>query len=345
MSATRGTRGGAPGTHRLRPLGEQVVAITGGSRGIGRAAARRMAGAGARVVVLARDEDGLVETVRLIEQDGGTARHLVVDVTDADAVRTAVERIEEMFGRLDTWVGNAGVLMYGRFAETRPQEFRDMLEVNLLGQIHGIQAALPALRRAGGGALVIVTSVEAVVTLPMHSAYAASKHALEGVLDGLRRELGDEHPLISVTSVRPAVIDTPIYRHARNRMPWRPQAPPPYYSAGVVAEAIAFAATHRVRTIHAGGGGPLLVAAQRLTPGVVDAVFRRIGPGLMHTDEPDHTGGGDLRTPAPDPEATGALPRRGRDVSVHTWLAVRPPVRLLLGAAGAIWAATRLRRR
>lgn len=344
MTGFRWGGGGAAG-RRLRPLDAQVAVVTGGSRGIGRAAAQRLARAGARVVVLARDEEGLRETVRLIEESGGTARHLVVDVTDADAVRTAVDRVEEWFGRIDTWVGNAGVLLYSRVADTRPQEFRDVLEVNLIGQIHGIQAALPALRRAGGGALVIVSSVEAVAALPMHGAYAASKHALEGALDALRRELGGEHPRISITSVRPAVIDTPIYRHARNRMPWRPTAPPPAYAPEVVAEAIAFAATHPVRTIHAGGGGRLLVAAQHAAPGIVDAVFRRLGTDIMHTDDPDGTGGGDLRVGTADRASTGALPRRGRAVSAYTWLAVHPRLRLGLTAAVAVWVGSRLRRR
>ncbi|HWS51987.1 MAG TPA: SDR family NAD(P)-dependent oxidoreductase, partial [Microbacterium sp.] len=229
---------GAHSKATLRALGDQVVVITGGSSGIGRETAIRMGRAGARVVVLSRDADGLSNTVDEIVRDGGRGRHIVCDVTDATAVQSAVGLVEEWFGRIDTWVGNAGVLMYAPFADTSPDEFRRMLEVNFIGQIIGIQAVLPALRRAGGGALICVTSTEAVVTLPMHSAYAASKHALEGALDGLRRELLDAKEAIRLTVVRPAVIDTAIYPHARNRMSRAPSAPRPFYAPGVVADAI-----------------------------------------------------------------------------------------------------------
>jgi NAD(P)-dependent dehydrogenase (short-subunit alcohol dehydrogenase family) len=346
LISEKGSAAGSRGhRRRLRPLDAQVAVVTGASRGIGREIAVRLAGRGARVVVLARDEAGLAETVRRIEESGGTARSLVVDITDADAVRTAVAQVEEWFGRIDTWVGNAGVLLYASLESTRPEEFRDVMEVNFLGQIHGIQAALPALRRAGGGALICVSSVEAAVTLPMHSAYAASKHAVEGALDGLRRELGDDHRRISVTSVRPAVIDTPIYRHARNRMQWFPKAPRPYYAPGIVADAVVFAATHPVRTIHAGGGGRMLVAAQRLVPGAVDAVLRGLGPEIMHTDEPDHTGGGDLRNTAGDDGIEGGLPRPGRRVSVYTWFATHPRMRRSAQAVALFATASALRRR
>ncbi|MFS0852941.1 SDR family oxidoreductase [Microbacterium sp. 179-I 3D4 NHS] len=345
LISRQGGAAGRPGhRRRLRPLDAQVAVVTGASRGIGREVAVRLAARGARVVALARDEVGLAETLRRIEEAGGTARSLVVDVTDADAMRTAVAQVEEWFGRIDTWVGNAGVLLYASFEATRPEEFRDVLEVNVLGQIHGIQAALPALRRAGGGALIVVSSVEAAVALPLHSAYAASKHALEGALDGLRRELGDDHARISITSVRPAVIDTPIYRHARNRMPWVPKAPPPYYASAVVADAVEFAATHPVRIIHAGGGGRMLVALQRIAPGAVDAVLRRLGPGIMHTDEPDHSGGGDLRNTRGDDGVDGGLPRPGRRVSVYTWLATHPRSRRSLQAASMFATAALLRR-
>src|SRR5690606_1810044 len=128
--------------------------------------------AGARVVLLSRDAEGLAETVAEIRHDGGEARSIVCDVTDLSGVQAAADQVEQWYGRIDTWIGNAGVLLYGRFWETTPDEYRRVMEINFLGQIHGALVALPALRRSGGGALVCVTSVEAVFTLPLHSAYA-----------------------------------------------------------------------------------------------------------------------------------------------------------------------------
>lgn len=316
---------GAPARVKLRALADQIVVITGGSSGIGRETALRMARSGAQVVVISRDEAGLSRTVRDVVDEGGRARHLVCDVTDLPALQTAVGRVQEWFGRIDTWVGNVGVVMYSRFEETTPGDFRRMLEVNFIGQVNGVLAALPALRRAGGGALVCVSSAEAVATLPMHSAYASSKRALEGALDGLRRELVDGGEPISVTVVRPAVIDTAIFRHARNRMGRRPKGPRPYYDPVVVAEAIAFAAEHPRRVIHAGGGARVLTAAQMLLPGALDAFLGRFGVRLMHTEESVPLSEGNLDRSLG--ESPRWLPHRGRRWSVYTWLAVHPHIR------------------
>lgn len=334
---------GAPARAVPRALQEQVVVITGGSSGIGRETAIRMGRAGAQVVVMSRDAEGLTRVVDEIVGDGGRARHIVCDVTDRAAVETAVELVEEWFGRIDTWVGNAGVLMYGRFADTSPDDFRRMLEVNFIGQINGIQAVLPALRRAGGGVLICVTSTEAVVSLPMHSAYAASKHALEGALDALRRELIDARDAIRLTVVRPAVIDTPIYPHARNLMSRAPSAPPPFYAPGVVADAIVFAAEHPVRTIHAGGGARLFTTLQLLVPGMLDAALGRFGVSMMHTGESVPENAGNLERSL-GVTASG-LPVRGRRWSIHTWLAVHPFVGRAVGVAVAVIGAGAIRAR
>ena len=325
-ATTDDAEGARRSRHGLRPIADQVVVVTGGSSGIGRETAIRFASAGAKVAILARDEDKLADTVELITDQGGTAHHVMCDVTDFEAVQRAVERVENHYGRIDTWVGNAGALLYARLQDTTPDDLRAILEVNVIGQVNGIRAALPALRRAGGGALICVSSVEAVATLPLHSAYAASKRAVEGALDGLRRELKAERTPVSVTVVRPAVIDTPIYRHARTRMPWKPTAPRPYYHASVVAEAIIFAATHPVRTLHAGGGGRLLVLAQALAPAIVDAVLGRVGIRLMQSDVPAVPQPGNFGRPLGDARS-GALPRPGRPWSIYTWLRVHPAVR------------------
>lgn len=340
--------GRGPRTKRgLRPLADQVVVITGGSSGIGRETALRFGRAGATVVVLARGEEGLATTVEAITRDGGTAQAIVCDMTDPEAVRDAVSLVESLFGRVDTWVSNAGTLQYGSFEDTSAEEFRAVLEVNLIGTVNGIHAALPALHRAGGGALICVTSVEAVITLPLHTAYGASKRAVEGALDGLRRELKAQGAPVSLTVVRPSVIDTPIFGHARTQMPWKPTAPPPYYDPAVVAQAIVFAATHPVRTIHAGGGGRFLVAAQTMAPGVVDAMLGRLGDRLTRTEERAPLQPGNFREALPGDTRGGELPRRGRRWSAHTWLAVHPGIRrtAAVAAAGTVLLALRRRHR
>lgn len=327
-----------------RPLKTQIAVITGGSSGIGREAAIRMARAGATVVVLGRHEGRLAQTVADITAEGGQARHIVCDVQDAAAVRAAVETVERWFGRIDTWVNNAGVLIYARFEETAPAEFRRMMEIDYLGQVHGALAALPALRRAGGGALISISSIEAVTTLPFHSAYAASKRAVEGAMMGLRRELRATRDPITVTVIRPAVIDTPGYNATRSRLAHRPSAPPPYYAPSVVAACILYAAEHPVDELFAGGSGRLITALQRSAPRMLDAVFGRWGPRMMHTSDRAAPRPGNLAAPSALAEPEG-LPRRGRRWSMYTALAVRPGLRrvvLLALTATALGTAARL---
>ncbi|MCM3779210.1 SDR family oxidoreductase [Microbacterium hydrocarbonoxydans] len=327
--------------HPRRPLAQQVVVITGGGRGIGRATAIRLAKAGASVVVLGRGEARLTETVELISASGGTARHIVCDVSDAAAVQAAADQAEAWFGRIDTWVNNAGVLLYGRFEETTPDEFRRIMEIDYLGQIHGAQAALPALRRAGGGTLISVSSVEGRTTLPLHSAYAASKRAVDGAMQGLRRERIDQRDPISVTVVRPAVIDTPLYASAASHLRHRPAGPPPFYGSEVVAACIAYAAEHPVDEIYAGGGGRMLALAQTVAPGLLDAVLGRWGVRMMHTREASSPRQGNLAVPDHHDDP-GALPRRGRRWSIYTWLVRHPRARRRMLTASAITAAALL---
>lgn len=331
---------------RRPPLDAQVVVVTGGSRGIGREAALGFARAGASVVLLARGGQALTETVEEIAAEGGDVRGIVCDVSDRRAVQDAVDQITHAFGRIDTWVGNAGVLLYAPVADTSPEEFRRVLDINVIGQLNGVQAALPALRRSGG-TIIIVSSAEAVVAMPWHGAYAASKHALEGAIDALRRELRAERAPVTITVVRPAVIDTPIYRHARSRMAFRPSGPHPHYRPRSVARAILHAAAHPARTVHVGGGALLLTGVQRVMPGVLDAALGRFGPRMMHTADAAPEQFGNLVGPLRDTEQRGGLPHRGRG-SVSTWLRVHPGWRTaavvaLVGAVLSPWRRSRRR--
>jgi NAD(P)-dependent dehydrogenase (short-subunit alcohol dehydrogenase family) len=136
-------------------------------------------------------------------------------------------------GRLDTWVGCAGVWVTSRFEDTKQEEFRQILEVNLIGQAHGAWAALPYLRRnlangeAAGGALIAFSSVLGQIGLPLTSAYCASKHGLIGFLDSLRIELMQESVPISVMTTMPSGTNTPIYSTGLTRLGYIPRPAPP----------------------------------------------------------------------------------------------------------------------
>jgi NAD(P)-dependent dehydrogenase (short-subunit alcohol dehydrogenase family) len=285
-----------------RTLENQVVVITGASSGIGRATATEFASHGARVVCAARNEQGLDTLVQEITGAGGTALAVPTDVADAGAVRRLAEHAESMFGRIDTWVNNAAVSIWGRVEDTTDEEFDRVMRVNFLGQVHGVHAALPALRRGGGGTIIGVASVEGVRAVPMHAAYTASKWALRGFYDALRMELKEsDGDTIDVTTILPGPIATPFFEHARSKVGAMPKPPPPTYAPEVVARAIVHAAVHPTREVPVGGSAVGFYLAQRISPALSDAVMslRRIAVDAQSADRPD-TGSDNVDTPIPE---------------------------------------------
>jgi NAD(P)-dependent dehydrogenase (short-subunit alcohol dehydrogenase family) len=143
---------------RLKPIENQVVVVMGASSGIGRETALRFARGGAKVVVSARGEEGLRSLVDEIGADGGEAVAVVADVSECERVEAVAEKAVEEYGRLDTWVHLAATGLFAPFDRTQPEEFRRVVEVDLMGQVYGAMAALPRLKREGRGALVHVSS-------------------------------------------------------------------------------------------------------------------------------------------------------------------------------------------
>jgi NAD(P)-dependent dehydrogenase (short-subunit alcohol dehydrogenase family) len=130
---------------------DRVVVVMGASSGIGRLTALEFARRGARVVVAARSDQPLESLVQEIERAGGQALALPADTGDHDQVRAVAEEVERRYGRLDTWVQMAAVAVYAPFDQTTPQEFRDIIQVDLVGQAYGAMAALPIMKRQGHG--------------------------------------------------------------------------------------------------------------------------------------------------------------------------------------------------
>lgn len=184
---------------QLKPIDQQVVAVMGASSGIGRETALQFAHRGAQVVVCARSEAGLESLVDEIQRSGGKATAHAADVTVFAQVKAIADKAIEVYGHLDTWIHCAAVNLYATFEQTTLEEFKRLIDVNLMGQVYGAMAALPHLKREGRGALIHVSSVEARRSFPYHSAYGAGKHGIDGFLEALRVELMHEGVPISVT--------------------------------------------------------------------------------------------------------------------------------------------------
>ncbi len=330
----------------LKPLREQVVVVMGASSGIGREAALRFAGRGAKVVVSARGEPGLRSLVEEIREGGGEAAAVVADAAEFEQVEAVADRAAEEYGRLDTWVHVAGVGLFAAFEDTTPEEFRRVIDVNLMGQVHGAMAALPHIKREGRGALIHISSMGAKRSVPLQSAYSASKHGIDGFLEALRVELRHEGLPIGVTSIQPATTNTPFFDKARTKLGVKPVAPPPIYGPNLVADAILHAAEHPARDIVVGGAAKALILGQRFSPRLVDALMQRRGFEVHYTDEPKTENAPDNLHASLGYEAVeGSFSDRQHPSSLYTWLELRPAAKVIAVAGAALGALVLLRAR
>ncbi|HEX9989216.1 MAG TPA: SDR family oxidoreductase [Chloroflexia bacterium] len=273
-----------------KPLSEQVVVITGASSGIGRETALRLAGRGAKVIVSARSDEALDELVGQITSAGGEATSISADVSIYSDVEALASGAVEKYGRIDTWVNNAGVLIVGEFENTDLDEARRLFDVNFWGELHGCKAVLPIMKSQGGGTIVNVTSVTARRPLPLMSVYSASKAALNGLSEGLRTEL--EGTGVELCIVMPATIDTPLFEHARSKEGVAPRPVPPIYPPSEVARAIERVAEKPQRQIFAGPAGIGFHVGNFLMPDVLDKALAKFGWTQL-TSQPEPPRGND----------------------------------------------------
>ena len=271
--------------HKLQPLSEQVVVITGASSGIGLATAKMAAERGAQVVLVSRDEEDLRRAVEEIRTHGGRATHFVADVADHAVVQRVARDVVVQFGRIDTWINNAGVTVYGLIEEVPVEDARRLFETNYWGVVNGSLAALPHLR-SGGGALINVGSVLSDTGYPLQGHYTASKHAVKGFTDSLRLEVEKSGAPVSITLIQPAAIDTPYPEHARNHLGVEAKHMPPVYAPEVVARAILHCAEKPERNVHVGGSGKVFSASEKFAPRLFDLMKEATGFVGQRTDTP-----------------------------------------------------------
>jgi len=188
-------------------LDGKVALVSGAARGMGAAEVRRLHADGASVVagdIL--DDDGKA----LADELGDRVRYVRLDVTSEEQWQSAVEQTEREFGKLDVLVNNAGILLFNAITDTPLEELRRVLDVNLVGAFLGMKHAIPAMKRAGSGSIVNISSTEGLAATLFCGAYTASKFGVRGITKVAAIEYGGDK--IRCNSVHPGGIDTPMTR-------------------------------------------------------------------------------------------------------------------------------------
>ncbi|HZT34245.1 MAG TPA: SDR family oxidoreductase [Bryobacteraceae bacterium] len=269
-----------------RPLNEQVVVISGAGSGIGRATARRFARQGARLVIGGRSSEGLAAIREEVQEAGGPGVAILeVDVSRRDQVERLAQFAVETYGRIDTWVNNAGVSIYARFDTLPEDEARRLFDVNFWGTVYGMWAAAAVMRPQGGGTIINLASVVGKRALPLQNFYSASKFAIVGISEALRVEWRTERANIQVCAICPPSIDTPFYDNALTRMGFTPKPLPVVLPAERVAKDIVRCAVRPRREVWVGWVGKAFVGLSVLLPGMMDRFILSLGFQAQLTGE------------------------------------------------------------
>jgi short-subunit dehydrogenase len=306
--------------YNLKPLSEQVIVITGASSGIGLTTARMAARRGARVVLAARSEDALQQIANEI---GENATYVIADVGNEEDHRRVAEHAISRFGRIDTWVNNAGISIYGKLLEVPIEDQRKLFETNYWGIVYGSRAACQYMRQ-NGGALITIGSTVSDRAIPLQGAYSASKHAVKGFTDALRMELEEERVPISVTLIKPGGIATPYIDHAKSYMDRKPSLPPPVYAPENVAEAILHCAENAHRDMFVGSGGKGMSAMGYYAPRLADRYMEKTQFEQQKRDELETPRPDGLYEPTNDPRERGPYPGHVMETSYYTKASMHP---------------------
>lgn len=265
----------------------ETVVVTGASAGLGRAIAREFGKRGANVALIARGVDGLNAARREIEELGGRAIVLPLDVADGKAVEEAAATIEDQFGAIDIWINNAMVSVFSPVKEMLAEEYKRVTEVTYLGVVYGTLAALKHMLPRDRGTIVQVGSALAYRGIPLQSAYCGAKHAMVGFTESLRCELIHDKSHVHLSMVHMPALNTPQFGWVKSRLQRKAQPVPPIFQPEVGARAVYWAAHHRRRELYVGMSTVEAIVGNKIAPAMLDHYLGRTGFNSQQTNEPE----------------------------------------------------------
>jgi NADP-dependent 3-hydroxy acid dehydrogenase YdfG len=312
----------------------RVVVVTGASAGVGRAIARAFGARGCKVGLIARTKEALEHAASEIRASGGEAMPLPLDVADAAAVEQAAGEVVSRWGRIDVWVNDAMVSVFSPASEMKPSEYRRVTEVNFLGFVYGTMAALRHMRSRDEGVVIQIGSALAYRSIPLQSAYCATKAAIRGFTDSLRCELKHDHSHVRLCMLQLPAVNTPQFDVVRNRLPGRPRPVGTVYQPEVIARAAVYASEHPSRELWIGANAIKAIIGQRLIPGLLDSYLARTAWDGQMTDEPALHQADDVDAPLPgDRGAHGRFDDLARSRSPELWVRTHPGLAAVIGLA------------
>jgi len=317
----------------------RVVVVTGAGAGAGRAIARRFGRERWRVALLSRDPERLRAAADEIERSGGEALALPTDVADADAVFAARDRVVAAWGTIDAWINCAMATVVGPIDEIAPADFARVVDVTLMGVVHGTQAALAVMRPRDRGAIVQVGSALAYRAIPLQSAYCSCKFAIRGFTDSLRAELLHAGSKITVSMLQMPGMNTIQFDWAKNLFAHKYQPVGDVFDPDVAAEAAWRAVRDGPRELWVGGSAIEAIVGQLLYPPLLDRVVGKSGFDEQISDvaEPPGRPGNLYRPVRADVGARGRFSARAKPTAVtidasHARIATGAALALVLAA-------------
>ncbi len=318
---------------------DKVIVVTGASAGLGRSIVRAFAKQGAKVALIARGEDGLNAAKKEVEEAGGEALAIPMDVSDAKSFDNAANMIEEKLGPIDLWINNAMASVFGPVKKMTADEFKRVTDVTYLGQVYGTMSALKKMLPRNKGKIILIGSALAYRGIPLQSAYCGAKHGIHGFFESLRSELIHDKSNVQLSMVQMPAMNTTQFGFVKNYLPNKPKPMGAIYEPEAAANAVLYAATHDEREIYYGFSTFKTVLGNKVLPGWLDKYLAATCYDGQQTNERDDKNrANNLWAPIPgDHGARGPFNETAKNVSPlfmakkNKWVALAAVGSLIIG--------------